>query len=922
MRRMMAVAAAAVLILLPLLAGAQAGGAFEFFPQGTYEAAIPTPASFLGYQIGERFTFHSRMKAYLEAVAAASDRVTIRSYGTSYEGRELLLVTVSSPANLARLEDIRGNMARLADPRGSTDAQLQGIVENSPTVAWLSYNVHGNESSCTEAAMQVVYQLAAGTDPVTRRILDECVVMIDPLVNPDGRDRYVASITKRLGHQPDPDSEAWEHGEDSPGGRVNHYLFDLNRDWAWMTQQETRQRIKEYLRWNPVVLADFHEMGGTSYFFFPADKPIHDTYPESVRKWQRIYGEGNAAAFDRFGWSYYTRQSFDMYYPAYGDSWPSMMGAIGMTYEQGGGGGVGVVVKQSDGTTHSLRARAHGHFTTSMATLRTTAERRRERMADFLGFFRAALDMGKGPVKAYALVPDHDGTNLENLATLLAAQGIEVDRVTSAFKARIAQAYGNTTVPASRDFPEGTLLVATGQPKGVAVKMLLEPRPALEDTSFYDLSAWSLPLVYGVEAWGLAEIPRAGQQRWTGPAARSGGGVSGERGAYSYAFPYSGFQTLMAVNDLLNQDLRVHVANKAFTSGGREFPRGTFLLPRYRNPEDLYDRLEGVMKAHGVTAYAVSSGLVEEGDDLGWSSYTRLEKPRIAVAGGFGLSSFGEVWFFLDQRYPCFDYTIVDVERLGSLDLEDYNVLILPSDGNGRRYTTWFGEAGLARLQTWLRAGGVIIGFEGGATFTTQGVAGLTSVTTQTVGGGGGGRGGFGGMGGGQGGAPGGATGAPPAGAGQQAAGGQQAGAAGSRRGQAGGQAATEPAVEARRTVAEREQEGGRNRMPGAVYEIVLDPDHWLAWGMPERIAILKRGGGGYAVSQQGMNVGVFSEKPLLSGYAPPQVPGELSKLSWLIVENVGRGKVILFADSPLFRMFLEGEFQLVLNAIILGPGI
>ncbi|MFC1500090.1 M14 family zinc carboxypeptidase [Candidatus Zixiibacteriota bacterium] len=326
-----------VLLMIPVCVQAQTIEPFEWYPDGTYNASIPTPWDFLGYQIGDDYTWHHDLLAYMEAVAAASDRVTIGSYGQTYEGRDLILMTISSPGNLARAEEIRGNMAALADPRGAQNSQLQSIIENSPAVAWLTYNVHGSESAGTEAAILTVYQLAAGTDQVTRNILDELVVIIAPLHNPDGRDRVVASHKKRSGSNPDASPEAWEHGSDWPGGRSNHFMFDLNRDWGWQTQIETQSIISHMLQWNPVVHVDFHEMGGDSYFFFPAATPVHDAIPDVVMKWQQYYGEGNAAAFDRFGWPYYTKVGFDMYYPGFGDSWPSMMGAIGMTYEQGGG---------------------------------------------------------------------------------------------------------------------------------------------------------------------------------------------------------------------------------------------------------------------------------------------------------------------------------------------------------------------------------------------------------------------------------------------------------------------------------------------------------------------------------------------------------------------------------------------------------
>ncbi|MFO7768164.1 MAG: M14 family zinc carboxypeptidase [bacterium] len=862
-----------LLLLLPFQASAQER--FEWFPGGTYDASIPTPESFLGYTIGDAFTWHHRIKAYLEAVDAASDRVTMRSYGRSVEGRELMLLTISLPENLERLGEVRRDMGRLADPRGAQQAELDRIIQESPAIAWLSYNVHGNESVSSEAAMQAVYQLAAGSDAVTTKILEELVVIIDPLLNPDGRDRYVHSYQKRRGSEPNARREAWEHSEDWPGSRSNHYFFDLNRDWAWQTQLETRLRIAEYLEWNPVVHVDFHEMGSSSsYFFFPADRPIHTSYPEVMEKWQEIYGRANASAFDRFGWPYYTRQTFDLYYPSYGDSWPSMMGAIGMTYEQGGGGSAGLALEREDDTVLTLRDRVHGHFTTSMATLRVTAEKRRERLADFLTFFRKAIEKGEGPVKGYALVPDTDPYNADRLVRLLRAQGIEVQQAGSSFRSRVAGGYGIHPAPERMDFPAGTYFVPLGQPKGVAVEVLMEPKPALEDTSFYDLSAWSLPLAFSVEAYALGETP-GGLETVDAPPARTGS-VEGGRAGYAYAIPYHGTSALLAANDLLNMELRVNVSGEEFTTEGYEFPAGTFLVPIFRNPETVHDRVARVVGERGVTAYALQSGLVAAGSDLGAGSYRYMRRPRIAVAGGEGLSSgaFGEVWHFLEERFPCFDYTNVSAERLGGLDLTGYDVLILPSDGSGRSYQRYFGEQGLAALRTWLRGGGTLIGFDGGAAFATEDVSGLTGVSS-----------------------------------------------AGRSRGQRDEEAPSDqPAELARKSLEQQAYERRISRTPGGMWEVVLEPEHWMAFGMPERMAVLKRGTGGFALTERGVNVAVFSRDPLLSGYAAEGAPEEVSRKAWLIVESVGRGQVVLFADDPLYRMFVEGMHQLVLNAVILGP--
>lgn len=859
---------ALVLFLLPAGIQGQAAGGFDWFPGGTYDPSIPTPAAFLGYTIGDAFTSHHRLEAYLEAVAEASDRVSLGSYGKTNEGRDLLLVTITSPANHARVEEIRQNMGRLADPRGASQAELDAVIQESPAVAWLAYSVHGSESAGTEAAILTVYQLAAGTDAVTQNILDELVVLIDPASNPDGRARVVHSFQSRLGMTYNSNPDSWEHGSAWPGGRTNHYLFDLNRDWAWQNQAETRQRTVQYLRWNPVVHADLHEMGGDSYFFFPAATPVHKAIPDVTMKWQQIYGEGNAKAFDHYGWPYYTKIGFDMYYPGFGDSWPSMMGAIGMTYEQGGGGSVGIAIDREDGTTHTLRQRAHGHFTTSMATLRTTAENREERLTDFLAFFRHALSLGDGPVKSYALVPDTDPYLADQFVDLLTRQGIEVTEASEAFSARVARGFGVYEAPSSKEFPAGTFLVSASQPKGVAVQMLMEPEPILEDTSFYDLSGWALPLIYNVESYMLAESPGVSSTPLTGPPTRDGGVVGG-RGEYAYAIPYTGTSALFAAVELLNEGVSVKAAGDGFTTQGREYPAGTFLMPVYRNPDNLHQLVDEIAGRHGVSAYAINTGLVEEGDDLGAGSYRALKKPKIAVAAGEAAGGFGEIWNFFDQAYPYFDYSNVDASRLGNMDLSKYDVLVV----GGANLASALGDRGVENLQNWMQAGGLVIAWEGGAQFLSQEGSQITNVTT--------------------------------------------------RVGENGGDEEEEdlPAVEARTTLAEREQERKEGSTPGGFYKVVLDPDHWMAFGMPEEMAVMKRGERGFAVSDRGVNVAVFPPESLLSGYAPSDFEEKLSKKSWLIVEGVGRGQAIMFADSPVYRMFLESEHQLVLNAIVLGPG-
>jgi len=472
-------------------------------------------------------------------------------------------------------------------------------------------------------------------------------------------------------------------------------------------------------------------------------------------------------------------------------------------------------------------------------------------------------------VKSYALVPDQDPYFADQLVDLLTRQGIEVKSTSQGFGARVARGFGMHGAPASKEFPAGTFLIDASQPKGVAVQMLMEPQPILEDTSFYDLSGWALPLIYNVESYMLGEVPGVEAEVVSGPPARTGG-LEGGRGQFAYAIPYQGASALMAAVELMNEGVTVKSAGDAFTIHGREYPAGSFLMPVYRNPDNLQQIVNQVAERTGVFAYPIQTGLVEEGDDLGAGSYRKLKKPKIAVAAGQSAGGgFGEVWNFFDQGYPLFDYTNVDASRLGGMDLSDYDVLVLP----GGNFQTVLGDRGTENLRGWLQGGGLVIAFDGGAQFLTQEGSELTSATTRV-----------------------------------------------------GGDDEEEaeedlPAVEARKTLAEREQESKEGRTPGGFYKVVLDPDHWMAFGLPEEMAIMKRGARGFGVTERGVNVAVFPEESLLSGYAPPDYEEELSKKAWLIVENVGRGQAVLFADNPFYRMFLESEHHLVLNAIVLGTG-
>ncbi|HEX8152137.1 MAG TPA: M14 family zinc carboxypeptidase, partial [Thermoanaerobaculia bacterium] len=340
-------------------------------------AQVPTPDEYLAQhnlRFTRDFTPWNLILGYYDELARRSNLVSIERIGATYENRPLVLLTITSPKNRAALDQIRANVTSLA--KGSADAnRAADIAKNGPAIVWLGFGVHGNESSSAEAAMRVASTLLR--DEAATKLLDDLVVVIDPLQNPDGRERYIQWFTRTRGAQANTNADAFEHNEPWPGGRFNHYLIDMNRDWTWLSQRETQARVAAYQRWYPQVFVDFHEMGYTSSYFFPPDAaPINVHYPNDIEKWLETFGRANANEFSQRNWQFFVGERFDLFYPGYGDSWPSMNGAVGMTYEVAGHGRGGVAVEREDGSVLTLGDRIDRHFTTAMATVRTAAANR------------------------------------------------------------------------------------------------------------------------------------------------------------------------------------------------------------------------------------------------------------------------------------------------------------------------------------------------------------------------------------------------------------------------------------------------------------------------------------------------------------------------------------------------------------------
>ncbi len=820
-------------------------------------ATVPSPADVLGYELGERFTDHAGVVRYMEALDAASPRVEVRRYGETVEGRPLLQVVIAREDYMARLDEILALNRELSNP-DTPPARAREIAARNPAVVYFSYGVHGNESSSSEAALWTAWDLARGAESVAG-VLDSIVVVIDPAVNPDGRDRYVNWYRQAVGVKPNPSPQAREHAEPWPGGRYNHYLFDLNRDWAWMSQPETRARIATWDTWMPQVHVDFHEMSWrSSYFFFPATEPINPIYPEYTLKWGERIGQGNARAFDEQGWLYYTAEGFDLFYPGYGDSWPSLLGAIGMTYEQAGGGSAGLAIDRPDGTTLTLRDRALHHWTAGTATLRTVAAAKGELLRDYAAFHRS---VGEGQPDVL-LVPGADPSRVDALVELLRLQGIQVERAERPFR---ADAQAHNGFAARREFPAGTYRVPARQTRGRLATTLLQPETVLDATFSYDVSAWSLPFAYGVEAHRAHRVPDAGWRRVeeTTLLAAKESPASGATDPYGYLVAPS-FSVWPALVRFLADGGRAVVLDEPFTLAGRSWPAGTIFLPRAMN-EGLGRRVRDAgLDAHAV---ATATGWTPVGNELGSQDSYLIELPRVAVLTGNGVyaTSFGAHWFFLERTLGL-PFDAVPVERIATVDLDRYDVVVLPEASRGG-----MGNEAIERLASWVRAGGTLVAVGSGAGAVAKAVGGIELRTAEDEG---------------------------------------------------------DDAARALRGRKARELERWEQEVPGTILAARLDPAHPLAFGAgvdgdPERVYVLYTDGRTFEPSVDFESVAYFPDGlEKVSGVISERNLERLSQSTWLATRRVGSGRVILFADDPLFRHFWYSGFQLFTNAVLIGPAM
>lgn len=875
---------------------------YDFYAHGPYRAELPRPAALLGYEPGEFYANYGAVERVLRAYAAGSDRVRLMELGRTNEFRTLYLLAVSSPRNLARLEEIRAANQRLADPRVPlAGPALERAVTEQPIIVWLSYNVHGDEAAGTEAALQVLYQLAASEAPEWRDWLERVVVLIAPCQNPDGRERFVSWYNAHGVGRP----ETFAFEKENPwhvAGRFNHYYFDLNRDMLVTSQRESRVAAAAFLAWRPQVLADHH--GETKeYFFPPAALPINANLPRaSFERWLEVFGRGNAAAFDAHGWLYYVRDVFDTFYPGYWDSWPALHGATGMTYETSGGGKRGRNHRRDDETTMTLRAAIAKHVAASLATVRTAAAHREARLRDFRADAVAAMTPAEGPgaMRQVFISAARDPHRAAELVGVLRRNGVEVRRTTAAVEVPDARAHGAgpDAAPSGVMYPAGTYTIDLVQPAGRVAKALLEPAStqdepflarqeekrrrnrergenvAKEDYEFYDMTAWSLPLMFGVEASWSPAVVAVTDEIVTEAAAPVPPAPARANTAYVFTPETEG--GLRLALQLLGEGYRLATAVRPLQAAGREWPRGAFIARVERNPESLHAKMVELAARFRVAVQAVDTAFTERGiTGIGSEATYALRAPKVAVLAGepTSPSSYGSLRFLFEQTYGV-DHVPVSVRALGGMRLSDFNVIVLPS-GSVSGYRRHLGADGAARLRTWVEQGGILICLGGAAEYAVE--VGWT--TAKRVG-------------------------------------------AEDEEEDAGGDAAKNGTKTAG---AEEEKESEPLPVPGALLRAAVNHDHWLTFGYAEAtLPVLVNTDAFFEATETGMNVLRFVGEDLhVAGHIwRDNTERLLRDTAALIDEPVGDGHVLVFADEPGYRQIWHATTRMLINGLLYGPAL
>jgi len=888
-----------IVLLSVLISPIAHAGAADFLPGSRYAADAPSFPAVLGYEAGERISSPDNVRKWFDALEAAyPDRIRIFPYATSWEGRELFYAVIGTPERLSSLDAIQADIQVIAHPDEHDTTAVEAAVARVPGTVWMAYSVHGNEISPADAAMVTAWHLlAAEDDEVADAILEDTLVFINPMQNPDGRARFVHGFEMAEGLEPAASRLAAEHDEAWPSGRVNHYLFDLNRDWLSITQPETRGHVAALLDWYPLAFVDAHEMGADSSFFFaPEAIPYNPLLAGDQRENLALFGRNNARWFDRFGFPYFTREIFDAFYPGYGASWPSYYGGIAMTYEQGSARGL--VMRLRNGTEMTYAETVREYVVASLATAQTVAEHHAKLWRDFRDYRAANIEMARseGP-RAWAIPAQTDQGGADRLAGLLASHGIDTFRATE------------TVDACGRELPAGSYVIPADQPEYRKLRVLLDRRVEMDESfvadqerrrardlpdEIYDVTAWSLPLMFNIDTLECRRAVTTNGMQAVGPGEIPPGKVVNSDADVAWLVPGGSRATGKLMAAALRRDLYVQSSEEAFVHDERSYPSGTLIFPAARNDDELVPVLRELAITTGADVIGVDDSWITSGPDFGSNKTPLLIAPRVAIAwdAPTDVYSPGAVRFVLERQ---FGYPVVPIRTatLARADLNRFDVVILADESRwgAGGYAGVLGTAGKDNLADWVSDGGVLVTLAGGTEWAAHPDVDLLAFRAEHQ-----------------------VRDAEPE-TGEKA----DEGSADSAR--VPGTLIDSPEQFEQLAMPERENP---DSVAGVLVRAVVDNDHWLAAGVAETVNVLVRGDRIFQpmTRDQGRNVVRFAaaDELLGSGHLWEENRLQLAFKPFVVSQSRGRGLVIGFTEDPAVRAYLDGLNMLLINAVLRAP--
>lgn len=800
---------------------------------------------------GKQVSFYHDLERYFTHLSENSAAIIHQKYGQTSQGRNLNAYIISDPQNIKDIESLRlGHLAKAGFSENAGPARDIAVV-------WLSFNVHGNEPGAAESAMNVAYELVRPDNPAAKEWLKEVVVILDPCLNPDGYARYGNWLRDVSGRDIHPGSSDREHMEPWPGGRQNHYAYDLNRDWAWQTQAESRQRMDLYNNWMPMVHVDVHEMGyNEPYFFPPAAAPFHDFITSGQRDFHNAIGEATSKKFEAKGWSYYTRERFDLFYPSYGDTYPSFNGAVGMTYEQGGIG-AGRAILMKNGQLLTLQDRINHHTTAVLAAVETAVWQKSKLIASFRQYFKDSRESPKGKYRTYVV---KSSGKTRQLAELL-----RLNRIAFAYADESKKLRGyNYQTDRDKEFilEPNDLVVNAAQNKGVLAQILFEPAQRLTDSLSYDITAWALPHAYGIESYALKNELTVKTKKE--PSLK--GALEYDR-AYAYYVPWNSRESAKTLALLYRNNIKVRSARKASLFRGIKVSPGDLVILAADNSHvGAFKEVMEVLLDGNPGHEMLESGYAVSGADLGGEYYALLKAPKVLILAGKGVSAtdFGQAWFYMDQ---VIDYasSVVDVADFGRVKLSEYTTLILP-DG-------WYElpETQRKKIDDFVEDGGKVIAMAGALNlFEDRAGYSLTKYATDE-----------------------------------------------SKNQEKEQQ--EKQLLEARYLdYANSERRAISGSVPGAIVENVIDKTHPLAYGLGNTYYSLKTNDMRFQLLKDAWNVAYVPAGYKNFGFIGQSLKPKLENTVTFAVQQKGDGKIIYMVDNPLFRGFWENGILLFSNALFL----